>query len=69
MKRVKPFIASSLNDYIASAGHSHEIILSVHPIVLGGGIQLFKNLHRHINLKLIKSISYENSLVQLYYKL
>lgn len=45
-----------------------EIILSVHPILLGRGIPLFKNLQRQINLKLVKSIPYENGLMQLYYK-
>jgi dihydrofolate reductase len=45
-----------------------EIILSIHPIILGNGIPLFKNLQGQTNLKLIKSIPYENGLMQLYYK-
>jgi dihydrofolate reductase len=45
-----------------------EIILSIHPILLGKGIPLFKNLQRQLNLKLVKSIPYENGLMQLHYK-
>jgi dihydrofolate reductase len=46
-----------------------EIILSIHPIVLGKGIHLFRNLQRQINLKMVKSIPYENGLIQLHYEL
>jgi dihydrofolate reductase len=46
-----------------------EIILSIHPIVLGKGIPLFRNLQRQMNLKLAKSIPYESGLVQLHYEL
>jgi dihydrofolate reductase len=60
---------SDIISILLNAGLLHEIILSVHPIVLGGGIPLFKNLHRQVNLKLIKYIPYENSLVQLHYEL
>jgi dihydrofolate reductase len=45
-----------------------ELILSIHPILLGKGIPLFKNLQRQIDLKLIKSIPYQNGLMQLYFK-
>jgi len=51
-----------------NAGLLDEIILSIHPIILGNGIPLFKNLQGQTNLKLIKSIPYENGLMQLYYK-
>jgi dihydrofolate reductase len=46
----------------------NEIILSMHPIVLGKGIPLFKNIQRQLNLTLVKSIPYQNGLMQLYYK-
>jgi dihydrofolate reductase len=46
----------------------NEIILSVHPIVLGKGIPLFENLQKQLNLKLVKSIPYQNGLMQLYYE-
>ena len=51
-----------------NAGLLDESILSIHPIILGNGIPLFKNLQGQTNLKLIKSIPYENGLMRLYYK-
>ena len=46
-----------------------EITLSIHPIVLTNGIPLFKSLQREVKLKLIKSVSYKNGLVQSRYEL
>ena len=46
----------------------NEIILSMHHIVLGKVIPLFKNLQKQLNLKLVKSIPYQNGLLQLYYE-
>jgi dihydrofolate reductase len=51
-----------------NAGLLDEIILSIHPIILGNGIALFKNLQGQTNLRLIKSIPYESGLLQLYYQ-
>ena len=48
-----------------NAGMLDEI-LSIHPIVLGKGIPLFR---KQMNLKLVKSIPYESGLVQLHYEL
>jgi dihydrofolate reductase len=45
-----------------------EIILSIHPIVLTEVIPLFKNIQRQLNLKLLKSNSYESGLVQSHYE-
>jgi dihydrofolate reductase len=47
-----------------NAGLLDEIILSIHPIMLGNGIPLFKNLQGQMNLKLIKSFPYKNELKQ-----
>lgn len=44
-----------------------EIILSVHPIILGKGISLFSNIKKRVNLRLLKSIPFESGLLQLYY--
>jgi len=51
-----------------NAGLLDEIILSIHPIILGNGIALFKNLQGQTNLRLIKSTPYESGLLQLYYQ-
>ena len=45
-----------------------EIILYVHPIVLGKGIPLFKNIKKEVRLKLVKHKSYDDGLVQIYYR-
>ena len=44
-----------------------EIILSIIPVVLGKGIQLFKNIEKKVKLELIKTTDY-NTLVELHYK-
>ncbi|HJU34126.1 MAG TPA: dihydrofolate reductase family protein [Nitrososphaera sp.] len=44
-----------------------QIILSVHPIILGKGIPLFNNIKEGVNLRLQKSIPFRSGLVQLYY--
>ena len=45
-----------------------EILLFVHPIILGKGIPLFKNIKKEVKLKLIETFAYEGGLVKLYYK-
>jgi dihydrofolate reductase len=44
-----------------------EIILSVHPIILGKGIPLFNNIEKSVKLRLLESIPFECGLVQLRY--
>jgi dihydrofolate reductase len=45
-----------------------EIILSIHPIILGRGIPLLRNIQKEVNLKLENSLSFESGLTQLCYK-
>lgn len=45
-----------------------EMMLAVHPILLGNGIPLFKKLDHRIDFDFIKSINYSSGLVQLIYK-
>ena len=45
-----------------------EIILSIHPIILGTGIPLLRNIQKEVNLKLENSLSFDSGLTQLYYK-
>jgi dihydrofolate reductase len=52
---------------LLNAGLVREIILSIHPIILGQGIPLFNNIRRTIPLKMIKSEKFESGLVQLRY--
>jgi dihydrofolate reductase len=44
-----------------------EIILSIHPIILGKGVLLFSNIKKRVNLQLLESIPFESGLVQLCY--
>ncbi|MBM3897097.1 MAG: dihydrofolate reductase [Thaumarchaeota archaeon] len=46
-----------------------EIILSIHPVILGGGIPLFKNIEKEVWLKLENSVSFDGGLVQIHYEL
>ena len=44
-----------------------EIILSIHPVILGGGIPLFSSIEKRHDLKLTGSTAYPSGLVQLRY--
>ncbi|HEY4673433.1 MAG TPA: dihydrofolate reductase family protein, partial [Nitrososphaerales archaeon] len=46
-----------------------EIILSIHPVILGRGIPLFKNVQKEVWLKMQKSVSFDSGLVQIHYVL
>ncbi len=45
-----------------------EIILSIHPIILGTGIPLLRDIQKEVNLKLENSLSFDSGLTQLCYK-
>ncbi|AYB30863.1 dihydrofolate reductase family protein [Chryseolinea soli] len=45
-----------------------ELMLSVHPVLLGDGLPLFRKLNERKAFKLMDSITYPSGLVQLYYK-
>jgi dihydrofolate reductase len=45
----------------------HDIILSIHPKILGKGIPLFKNIRKEMNLKLINCNAYDSGPIQLHY--
>jgi dihydrofolate reductase len=53
---------------LLNAGLVNEIILSIHPIILGTGIPLLRNIQKEVNLKLENSLSFESGLMQLCYK-
>lgn len=46
-----------------------ELMLSIHPILLGSGIPLFHQSSERTSLKLIESKAYESGLIQLNYEL
>jgi dihydrofolate reductase len=45
-----------------------DVILSVHPILLGDGIPLFPGRHEPLSLELTRCVQYERGLVQLWYR-
>ncbi len=45
-----------------------EIILSIHPTILGSGIPLFGSVKKQVGLKLLRSARFENGLVQVRYE-
>lgn len=45
-----------------------EMMLAIHPLLLGGGLPLFKNLTERKPFQLSDSITYPSGLVQLIYK-
>ncbi len=60
---------SDIISIMINANMVNEIILSIHPIILGYGIPLFKKIERPVNLKLVNSITYESGLMQIYYRI
>lgn len=57
----------SLINALMNLGLIDEYRFCVHPIVLGNGLPLFKNIKDQINLKLIKIKPYGSGAVMLYY--
>jgi dihydrofolate reductase len=59
--------ANLVQDF-SQLGLIDEIQLLVHPIVLGGGKPLFKGIVEPITLKLLRTATYNNGVVVLYYE-
>ena len=45
-----------------------NMILSIHPVILGSGIPLFPEIDKQVNLKLLNCTRFDNGLVQLNYE-
>lgn len=54
-------------DQLMAHNDVDELILSIHPILLGNGIPLFKKHNHRTHFKLKDAIKYESGLVQLIY--
>lgn len=63
------FGGSSLTGHLLKLGLVDRMILSIHPIILGGGTPLFDPRKDRIKLKLVQSEIYDTGLVQLTYEL
>jgi dihydrofolate reductase len=60
---------SEIISILMNANMVDEIILSIHPLILGNGISLFTKIKRQIKLKVLNSITYNSGLIQIYYKI
>jgi dihydrofolate reductase len=63
------FGGASLTASLMNLGLTDELWLSVHPILLGKGKPLFREIERRVHLKLIESKSYDTGLVSLKYEM
>jgi dihydrofolate reductase len=61
------FGGASLVKTFMNEGLVDELMLAVHPILLGKGKPLFQNIERKIQLKLFDSITYNTGLFQSFY--
>jgi dihydrofolate reductase len=57
------------NASFLNANAIDEMILSVHPLILGNGIKLFESKEVEIKLSLISEVKLEEDLIQERYKL
>lgn len=53
---------------LTQLGLIDEYQLSVHPVILGSGLPLFKNISDNITLKLLKTKSFGSGTITLYYE-
>ncbi|HEV8285953.1 MAG TPA: dihydrofolate reductase family protein [Chitinophagaceae bacterium] len=68
-KDIWPFGGAGLTTSLMNLGLVDELSLAVHPILLGGGNPLFKNINNRINLTLLDTKTYSTGLVSLTYSL
>lgn len=66
-KNVWLYGGAEIIDPLVNANLVDELVLSVHPILLGDGIPLFKKQNHRTSFKLNDAIKYPSGLVQLIY--
>ncbi len=60
--------SANLVQNLTRLGLIDEYQLLVHPVILGGGKPLFRNLDKPLNLNLLRTQSFKNGVVVLYYE-
>lgn len=61
------FGGAQLVSALMAHNYVNELLLSVHPVILGGGKPLFKDVKERTNLTLLDTLIYSTGLVQLQY--
>jgi dihydrofolate reductase len=59
---------AEINSILLDAGLVHEIIVAVHPTILGSGIPMFNKV-KQADMKLLDLVRYDNGLLQMRYEL
>ncbi len=67
-KNIWLFGGASLVQSFLKAKLIDEMLIAVHPIILGSGKPLFESINERIELDLIQSKAYSTGLVQLHYR-
>ncbi|MBS1952583.1 MAG: dihydrofolate reductase [Cyanobacteria bacterium SZAS-4] len=67
-KNIWLFGGAELTDALLKENLVDEFQLSIHPLLLGGGTKLFRELETRINLELTDCKKYNSGLVQLFYR-
>ena len=63
------FGGANLTTFFLNAGLIDELLLSIHPIILGKGKPLFVNIHEPVKLKYLSTETYNTGLVQVSYEI
>ncbi|PIZ63632.1 hypothetical protein COY16_01375 [Candidatus Roizmanbacteria bacterium CG_4_10_14_0_2_um_filter_39_13] len=58
-----------INKLFVENGLIDELIISVHPLILGEGIKIFEHFGKQVDLDFVGSTEMEEGLVQLHYKI
>lgn len=67
-KNIWLYGGASITTLLMNEGLVDELMLAMHPIVLGAGMPLFKGLNGRVNLKLKKVVPYDTGLLSLSYE-
>ena len=59
---------SEIISLLLAANLLDELIISIHPIILGKGIPLFRKMEKQTKLKMLRTVSYKSGLVKIHYK-
>ncbi|MGL4781677.1 MAG: dihydrofolate reductase family protein [Bacteroidales bacterium] len=59
---------SQINKYLLNANLIDEIILSIHPVVIGSGIPLFAEGTLKKDFEIIETVNFENIFIQIHFR-